>query len=118
MRLKVLLMQLLMGMSMRRYLPAIGTAGLLRSMVSGYNRVPRPPPRIKLSTRCMVVVPRLVWVLSRTWYQAACGLATRRQIVRHALGNNRRPLRAIVERHAVIGIARDEQSRMRRHTLF
>ena len=28
-------MQLLIGMSMRRYLPAIGTAGLLRSLVSG-----------------------------------------------------------------------------------
>ena len=48
-----LLMQLLMGMSMRRYLPATGTAGLLRSWVSGYSRVPRPPPRMRLRTSCM-----------------------------------------------------------------
>ena len=36
------LMQLLMGMSMRRYFPAMGTAGLARSLVSGYRRVPCP----------------------------------------------------------------------------
>src|SRR5262245_8369642 len=56
MRLMPLLMQLLMGMSMSRYLPAIGTAGLLRSIVSGYRRVPRPPPRIRLSTFRMSLV--------------------------------------------------------------
>ena len=55
MRFRPLLMQLLIGMSMRRYLPATGTAGLLRSLVSGYSRVPRPPPRIRLRTsRCIV----------------------------------------------------------------
>src|SRR5947209_5385219 len=43
-------MQLLMGMSISRYFPAIGTAGLLRSIVSGYSRVPLPPPRIRLRT--------------------------------------------------------------------
>ena len=48
-----LLMQLLMGMSMRRYLPATGTAGLLRSLVSGYRPAPRPPPRMKPRTSCM-----------------------------------------------------------------
>src|SRR5262245_18756892 len=42
-----LLMQLLMGISMRRYCPATGMAGLLRALVSGNNRVPRPPPRIR-----------------------------------------------------------------------
>src|SRR5262249_52970110 len=52
MRLQPLLMQLLMGMSISRYLPAIGTAGLLRSMVKGNRREPRPPPRIRLSTSC------------------------------------------------------------------
>src|SRR5437016_6319917 len=57
MRLKPLLMQLLMGMSMRRYLPAMGTAGLLRSIVRGYRREPRPPPRIRLSTFCMAGGP-------------------------------------------------------------
>src|SRR5688572_6459116 len=43
-------MQLEIGMSISRYLPATGTAGLARSLVSGYSRVPRPPPRIRLST--------------------------------------------------------------------
>ena len=35
MRCMPLLMQLLMGMSIRRYLPATGTAGLERSWVRG-----------------------------------------------------------------------------------
>src|SRR6266542_4526301 len=48
-----LLRQLLTGMSMRRYLPAMGTAGSLRFFVRGYRRVPRPPPRITLRTSCM-----------------------------------------------------------------
>src|SRR5512135_2692107 len=46
--------QLAMGMSIRRYFPAIGTAGLLRDLVSGYSRVPRPPPRIRQITLTMV----------------------------------------------------------------
>src|ERR1041384_1605597 len=37
-------MQLLMGMSMRRYFPAIGTAGFERILVNGCRRDPRPPP--------------------------------------------------------------------------
>lgn len=45
-----LLRQLEIGMSMSRYFPATGTAGLARSLVSGNSRLPRPPPRIKLST--------------------------------------------------------------------
>src|SRR6516165_6081105 len=52
-RFSPLLMQLLIGMSIRRYLPATGTAGLLRSWVGGYSRVPRPPPRMRLRTLCM-----------------------------------------------------------------
>src|SRR5262249_8952341 len=44
-------MQLETGMSINRYFPAIGTAGLLRALVSGNKRVPRPPPRIKEMTR-------------------------------------------------------------------
>src|SRR5215471_7723108 len=44
------LMQLEMGMSTSRYLPASGTAGLARSLVSGNNRVPCPPPMITEST--------------------------------------------------------------------
>src|SRR5438067_1100644 len=50
MRVRSLWMQLEMGMSMRRYLPPMGTAGLDRSLVSGYSRLPRPPPRMMLRT--------------------------------------------------------------------
>src|SRR5438067_264626 len=50
MRLRPLLMQLLIGISMSRYFPATGTAGLLRSLVRGKSRVPRPPPRMRLRT--------------------------------------------------------------------
>src|SRR5437660_4531441 len=45
------------GISMSRYLPAIGTAGLLRDFVSGNNRVPRPPPRISEMTRGIAPLP-------------------------------------------------------------
>src|SRR5581483_7157660 len=48
-----LLMQLEIGMSMSRYFPATGTAGLERARVSGYSRVPRPPPRIRARTERM-----------------------------------------------------------------
>ena len=37
-------MQFEMGISTNRYLPAIGTAGLLLLAVSGYNLDPAPPP--------------------------------------------------------------------------
>ncbi len=40
------LMQLLIGMSISRYLPPMGTAGFERAMVSGNRREPRPPPRM------------------------------------------------------------------------
>jgi hypothetical protein len=42
--------QLLMGISTRRYLPAIGTAGFERAAVKGYNLVPAPPPNITAIT--------------------------------------------------------------------
>ena len=45
------LMQLLIGMSISRYLAANGTAGLARIFVSGKSRVPRPPPRINAIDR-------------------------------------------------------------------
>ena len=54
------LMQLEMGMSISRYFPAIGTAGLLRDLVSGNKRVPRPPPRINEMTRGMKPLLTLV----------------------------------------------------------
>src|SRR5258708_5290745 len=41
-----------MGMSIRRYFPARGTAGFDRNLVSGYNRVPLPPP----STSVLILV--------------------------------------------------------------
>ncbi len=54
MRLSSELRQLLTGMSMMRYLPAIGTAGLERWRVSGKRRVPRPPPRMTARQSFMV----------------------------------------------------------------
>src|SRR3954463_2522037 len=50
MRCRPLLMQLLIGMSIRRYLPATVTAGALRCLVNGYSPAPRPPPRMKPRT--------------------------------------------------------------------
>src|SRR6185503_4112018 len=50
MRFSLELMQLEIGMSTSRYLPANGTAGLDRSLVSGNSRVPAPPPIITAST--------------------------------------------------------------------
>src|ERR1044071_5728032 len=43
-------MQLEMGISTTRYLPASGTAGLARSLVKGNKRVPCPPPMITANT--------------------------------------------------------------------
>jgi hypothetical protein len=39
-----------MGISTKRYFPAIGTAGLDRAAVKGYNLEPAPPPRMMLRT--------------------------------------------------------------------
>src|SRR2546429_9457961 len=49
------LIQLEMGMSTNRYLPARGTAGLARSLVSGNKRVPCPPPMITESTLLVLI---------------------------------------------------------------
>jgi hypothetical protein len=46
MRFILLFIQLLIGISTNLYLPAMGTAGLLRVAVSGYKRVPAPPPNM------------------------------------------------------------------------
>lgn len=46
MRLMLELIQLEIGISTRRYLPAMGTAGLLRLAVKGYKREPAPPPNM------------------------------------------------------------------------
>src|SRR5947207_2185219 len=48
-------MQLEMGISTRRYLPASGTAGLERSLVSGKRRAPWPPPIMTDSTLLVLI---------------------------------------------------------------
>src|SRR3954451_564917 len=45
------LMQFEIGISTRRYLPASGTAGFERSLVSGKRRVPAPPPMMMARVR-------------------------------------------------------------------
>src|SRR4029453_13304539 len=47
------LMQLLIGMSIKRYFAPRGTAGFARSFVKGYSRVPAPPPKMIAKTRFM-----------------------------------------------------------------
>src|ERR1019366_487382 len=59
MRRKPDLMQLEIGMSTSRYLPASGTAGLARSFVSGNRRVPCPPPMMTQRTLLVLVVWRV-----------------------------------------------------------
>src|SRR5215468_8093736 len=49
------LMQLEIGISTRRYLPASGTAGLARSLVSGKSRLPCPPPMTTESTLLVLI---------------------------------------------------------------
>src|SRR4029434_667768 len=46
-------MQLLIGMSIKRYFAPRGTAGFARSFVKGYSRVPAPPPKMIAKTRFM-----------------------------------------------------------------
>src|SRR5687767_15819177 len=65
------LMQLLIGMSIRRYLPAMGTAGFDRARVSGKRRVPRPPPRMIAMTWFMVAPPMSIPVDCHTRGAAA-----------------------------------------------
>ena len=59
------------GTSMRRNFPATGTAGLARSLVSGHNRVPCPPPRMAVTT--FRIGGGASWTLSRTLPPAAVG---------------------------------------------
>src|SRR5208283_5664635 len=54
------LMQLEMGISTRRYLPANGTAGLARSLVNGNRRLPCPPPMMTDKTALVFNVCRPV----------------------------------------------------------
>src|SRR5687768_8778 len=59
MRLRFELMQLEIGISTRRYLPASGTAGLERSLVRGNSREPAPPPIITARTFTVLGADRL-----------------------------------------------------------
>ena len=65
MRRKPELMQLEMGMSTSRYLPASGTAGFARSLVSGNSRVPCPPPMMTERTLLTLIVWRLLCNINR-----------------------------------------------------
>ena len=47
-------MQLEMGISTMRYLPARGTAGFERSLVSGNRREPAPPPMMMARVFCLM----------------------------------------------------------------
>jgi hypothetical protein len=49
------LRQLEIGISTKRYLPAIGTAGLERVAVNGNNLVPAPPPNITDNISLLIV---------------------------------------------------------------
>src|SRR4051812_27165662 len=57
-------------MSIRRYLPPMGTAGFDRFRVSGNSRVPRPPPRMIANTSSIAI--------GRDLYQRSVGSALRR----------------------------------------
>src|SRR5664279_2149560 len=59
------LMQLEIGISTSRYLPASGTAGFARSLVSGNRRVPWPPPMITERTLLVLTDWRLVCVMAK-----------------------------------------------------
>lgn len=48
-------MQFEMGISTMRYFPPKETAGFERSFVKGYNRVPLPPPKIRLKTLALSI---------------------------------------------------------------
>ena len=53
--LRLELIQLEIGISTRRYLPAIGTAGLLLLAVKGYSLDPAPPPRTMAITDALSI---------------------------------------------------------------
>src|SRR5262245_12146771 len=72
-------MRLLSTKSTIRYLPPKGTAGLARSLVSGYSRVPFPPARTIPSTRSLMRC------------SPDAGLATRALWHRPRRGPTRRP---------------------------
>src|SRR5215217_446368 len=114
MRLIPLLMQLEMGTSISRYLPATGTAGLARSWVRGNSRAPWPPPRIRLRTeRCMGARLRSVGTedATRPWRPGEgtgrAGAGSAADITGHPAGEDGGLLGAIVKGHPVVGVPAD-----------
>src|SRR3974390_1726073 len=63
-------MQFEIGISTMRYFPASGTAGLARSLVSGNNRVPCPPPIITESTLLVLIDCRPVCDITKKSFHA------------------------------------------------
>ena len=66
------------GMSISLYFPATGTAGLLRRIVNGASREPRPPPRINtvtsrsLSSRTLISFSSRIDRISRQCSRSRC----------------------------------------------
>jgi len=56
MRLMPQLMQFEIGISTRRYFPAIGTAGFDRLAVRGKSLVPAPPPKITAKISWLIIL--------------------------------------------------------------
>src|SRR5437762_14110459 len=65
-------MQLEIGMSTNRYLPASGTAGFARSLVNGKSLVPAPPPIITDSTLLVLGDMRLPCVIKEKAFLPVC----------------------------------------------
>ena len=57
-RFKLLLIQLLIGISTNRYLPAMGTAGFDLLAVNGDNLEPAPPPKI-IETKIVLNIDKI-----------------------------------------------------------
>src|SRR3954468_8275225 len=118
MRLSPLLMQLLMGTSISRYLPATGTAGLARSWVSGNRRAPWPPPRMRLRTERCCMAGAFEGVdrddatrPPRPGKGTSPGEPTSAaDITGHAAGEKDGLFGAIVKGHPVVGVPADEQA--------
>jgi hypothetical protein len=62
MRLIPQLMQFEIGISTNLYFPAIGTAGFERLAVSGYKRVPAPPPSMTAKISWLILLGDSFWI--------------------------------------------------------
>src|SRR4029450_4609506 len=87
------LMQLLIGMSIKRYFAPRGTAGFARSFVKGYSGAPAPPPKMITKTRFMrlssvvrVACVPVRWRLEHARQWTVTWLGRRRGRTAHPLG--------------------------------